>query len=86
MVQHADRLADFITNRDPAPEIMVEALCQDHVGTYTLPFLCSLTERGWVNATTYLPIETDVVGWRVAASRTARPNRRWEPYRPTNRG
>ena len=85
MVQHADRLADFITNSDPAPEITVEVLCQDHVGTYTLPFLCSMSEHGWVNAMTSQPIETKVVGWRVAALRT-RPNRRWEPRRPTNRG
>lgn len=86
MVQRADRLADFITNSDPAPDAVVQVLCQDHVGTYVLPFLCSKAENAWINAETHLPIETDVVGWRLAAFRTARSNRRWEPYRPTNRG
>lgn len=86
MVQRADRLADFITDSNPAPGEVVEVLCQDHIGTYTLPFLCSMTERGWINAATQLPIETDVIGWRLAALRVSRPDRRWEPHRPTNRG
>ena len=75
-------MAEFVTDGDPAPEIMVEVLCQDHVGTYTLPFLCLTTERGWINAKTLLPVETNVIGWRVAGLRAARPNRRWEPHRP----
>ena len=86
MVQRADRLANFNTDSDPAPDTMVQVLCQDHVGTYLLPFLCSMTDRGWVNAATFLPIQTDVIGWRLASLRTAHHNRRWEPHRPTNRG
>ena len=86
MVQRADRLADFITDADPAPETMVQVLCQDHVGTYTLPYPCLMSEGVWINAATRCPIEMAVVGWRTSPGTIVRPNRRWEPHRPTNRG
>ena len=40
MVTRNDRLAQFIVDRDAPDGLAVEALCQDHVGTYVLPFPC----------------------------------------------
>lgn len=64
MVPRAERFADFISDRQPAPDAKVELLCLDHVGTYVLPFRCLWTEEGWVNAATGLRLDADVVGWR----------------------
>jgi hypothetical protein len=39
-------------------------LCEDHVGTYVIPFLCQWTEGTWQNAKTRRRIEVAVIGWR----------------------
>ena len=64
MVTRAERLADFTTDADPASQALVEVLCEDHVGTYLLPFLCRLTPDGFRNEQTGELIERRVVGWR----------------------
>jgi hypothetical protein len=64
MVTRSERLGDFVTDRDPAPDISVELLCEDHVGTYVLPFLCRREDAAWLNGKTGEPIEAVVVGWR----------------------
>jgi hypothetical protein len=64
-MDRAARLAQFVSDRHPAQDSLVEALCQDHVGTYLLPFLCRWTDDGWVNADTGLAIDAEVVGWRM---------------------
>jgi hypothetical protein len=61
------RLAQFATDREPAPGIPVEVLCQDHVGTYVLPFPCTWADGAWRNAGTGERIESDVIGWRERA-------------------
>jgi 4a-hydroxytetrahydrobiopterin dehydratase len=75
MVTRAERVADFTTDADPASQTLVEVLCEDHVGTYLLPFLCRLTPEGFRNARTGELIEGRVVGWRertpVMASRSS---------------
>ena len=40
-------------------------LCEDHVGTYVIPFLCRLTDGVWHNADTGSRIEATVIGWRA---------------------
>jgi hypothetical protein len=64
MVTRAERLANFTTDADPASQTLVEVLCEDHVGTYLLPFLCRLTPEGLRNERTGESIEGRVVGWR----------------------
>ena len=65
MVTRAERLADFTTGTaDPASQALVEVLCEDHVGTFLLPFLCRCTPEGFRNERTRELIEGRVVGWR----------------------
>ena len=67
MVTRAERVADFTTDADPASQALVEVLCEDHVGTYVLPFLCRRYEQSWRNMRTGEVIEADVIGWRAQA-------------------
>jgi hypothetical protein len=46
MVTRAERLADFIADADPPLGSVVEVLCEDHVGTYRLPWLCRSRPEG----------------------------------------
>ena len=79
MVLRADRIAEFISDRSPDDGVKVQLLCEDHVGTYTLPFLCLWTEAGWTNASTMTSVEAEVLGWRLhgppawASRRGSRP-------------
>jgi hypothetical protein len=45
MVTHAERLQDFITDAEPPFGSVVEAFCEEHVGTYRLPWLCRSTGK-----------------------------------------
>jgi hypothetical protein len=71
MVTRSARLTDFITNASPPPDTLVELLCEDHVGTYLLPYLCRSTRVGFRNERTGELIECRIVGWRVPKSRSA---------------
>ena len=64
MPTRAARLDDFITDATPSPDRLVELLCEDHVGTYLLPFLCRITAEGYRNQRTGELITGSVVGWR----------------------
>jgi hypothetical protein len=61
------RLSEFTTDRDPPSDIAVQVLCQDHIGTYVLPFLCRLHEQSWRNMRTGEVIVAEVIGWRAQA-------------------
>ena len=65
MALRAERIAEFISDRLPESGVKVQLLCEDHVGTYTLPFLCLRTEAGWRNASTMTCVDADVLGWRL---------------------
>ena len=69
MPARVDRLAEFQTAAEPPPETVVELLCEDHVGTFLLPFLCRSTLEGFKNNRTGERIEADVVGWREPKER-----------------
>jgi hypothetical protein len=43
-----------------------EILCEDHNGTYLLPFLCHWTAGEWRSSATGEAIDARVIGWRMA--------------------
>jgi len=66
MATREQRLADFITEGAPPEKEPCQLLCEDHVGTYMLPFACQFMGGLWVNDKTGLPIDAKVIGWRPA--------------------
>jgi hypothetical protein len=64
MVTRNARIADFTIDQNPALGRSVELLCEDHVGTYVLPFPCRFEEGAWLNAETEEPLGIAVLGWR----------------------
>jgi hypothetical protein len=60
----ADRIAQFVVDRNASEGTLAKLLCEDHVGTYTLPFPCRWTGGAWLNERTGQPIDADVLGWR----------------------
>jgi hypothetical protein len=58
------RLDDFGGEGEPPTGEPVELLCEDHVGTYVIPFLCQWLDGAWRNFKSGQPIEARVVGWR----------------------
>lgn|GEM_PF-1622385 len=65
MATRAERLAGFTTDREPQPGCDVELLCEDHNGTYVLPFPCRRAEGTWLNPKTGENVEAEVLGWRA---------------------
>ncbi len=65
MATREERLAEFTTDGPPAARVPVQLLCEDHRGTYVLPFACIRTETGWHNAVSGDRIEVTVLGWRA---------------------
>lgn len=64
MVTRERRLAEFDGLGAPPRELPVEVLCEDHSGTYRLPFPCCWTEGGWRNANSGDEVTATVIGWR----------------------
>jgi len=71
MATRAERLADFTTDREPQPGCEVELLCEDHNGTYVLPFPCQRVKGAWLNIKTGEDVEAGVLGWRDWKERRA---------------
>ncbi len=65
MATREKRLAEFNGQGDPDPDLAVQVLCEDHSGTYQLPFLCRFVDDEWRNADTDSAVEARVVGWRL---------------------
>ena len=59
------RMDAFVHEGEPPADSLLELLCEDHVGTYVLPFACRSESGDWTNAETGARIEASVVGWRV---------------------
>jgi hypothetical protein len=64
LVTRQERIDDFIHKRSPPIDQPLQILCEDHVGTYVIPFLCRWRDGIWENAKTSGRIEATVVGWR----------------------
>jgi len=65
MATREKRLAQFDGSGDPPPNQPVEVLCEDHSGTYQLPFPCRCIDGQWRNEKTGGAVEATVVGWRL---------------------
>jgi hypothetical protein len=60
------RIDEFDHEGSPPQDQPLEILCEDHVGTYVIPFPCQWSDGAWQNAETRRPIEAAVIGWREA--------------------
>jgi hypothetical protein len=65
MATRQQRLDAFVHDGDPPAELPFELLCEDHVGTYVVPFPCCFTGQQWQSAETREPILATVLGWRT---------------------
>ena len=65
MVTRQARIEAFIYEGVPPTDRPLELLCENHVGTYVIPFLCRWRGDAWQSVETGNPIEATVVGWRV---------------------
>ena len=65
MVTRHERIDDFIHEGSPPNNQPLQILCEDHVGTYVIPFPCRWRDGIWENAKTSRRIEAIVVGWRA---------------------
>lgn len=64
MVTREERLAEFEVTKLPEGDTRVRLLCEDHNGTYLLPFPCRLVAGEWHNAEINKLVEVPVVGWQ----------------------
>jgi hypothetical protein len=65
MATRQQRIDAFVHEGDPPADQPLELLCEDHVGTYVIPFLCRLSEGVWQGVDTGNRIEATVIGWRA---------------------
>ena len=50
MVTRQERIDDFIHEGSPPTDRSLQILCEDHVGTYVIPFPCLWRDGIWENA------------------------------------
>ena len=62
MATRQHRLSEF--NTGTPPDGAAELLCEDHNGTYVLPYLCEWIDGGWYKSGSPKIIEATVIGWR----------------------
>jgi hypothetical protein len=65
MATRQERIDAFSHDGTPPTDQPLELLCEDHVGTYVIPFLCRWRNGSWRSLDTDKCIEATVVGWRV---------------------
>ena len=70
MVTRTTRLKDFKTDGYPGSGLEVQALAEDHVGTYILPFPCQHINGEWRNAITGEVVQASILGWRAVRARS----------------
>lgn len=71
MATRQHRLAEFANAGEPPSGQLFELLCEDHIGTYVIPFLCRWNAGAWQSIETGEPIQAAVVGWRQRAAANA---------------
>ena len=64
MATREKRLAQFDGEGAPPADLPVQVLCEDHSGTYELPFACCFFDGAWHNSESGGTLEANVVGWR----------------------
>ncbi len=64
MVTRSERLSQFHTESMPDDGVPVRLLCEDHVGTYLVPFACTRSGGTWTNASTGEALDVQPAGWR----------------------
>lgn len=65
MATRERRLAEFNHEGAPPVDLSVQVLCEDHSGTYQLPFTCRFVDGEWRNDESGGIVEATVVGWRL---------------------
>ena len=65
MATREKRLAQFDGLGAPPADLPVEVLCEDHSGTYQLPFACRFINGRWRNDDSGDAVEATVIGWRL---------------------
>jgi hypothetical protein len=65
MATRERRLAEFNGEGEPPPDQLVQVLCEDHSGTYQLPFPCLWIDGQWRNHESGGTVQATVVGWRL---------------------
>ena len=65
MVTREFRLSEFESTGEPLSDQPLQLLCEDHRGTYLLPYACRRSGGVWWNVETGDQIEANVIGWRV---------------------
>lgn len=65
MATRQQRIDAFTHEGVPPADQSFELLCEDHVGTYVIPFLCRWSGGGWQGVNSSDRIEATVVGWRL---------------------
>jgi hypothetical protein len=71
MATRERRLAEFDGEGEPPPGLPVQVLCEDHSGTYQLPFTCRYVDGRWRNGESGHTVEATVIGWRLLPERQA---------------
>ena len=80
MATREKRLAQFDGSGEPPPGQSVEVLCEDHSGTYQLPFPCFYIDGKWHNKESGGALEATVIGWSFPRTRfDDRSGRRSQP-------
>ena len=65
MATRERRLAEFDGRGAPPSNLPVQVLCEDHSGTYQLPFRCTWQNGAWKNVEAGVTVDATVVGWRM---------------------
>jgi hypothetical protein len=70
MATRQERIDAFTHERVPPADQPLELLCEDHVGTYVIPFLCQWSSGAWHSVDNGSPIEATVAGACVEGNQT----------------
>jgi hypothetical protein len=63
MATREHRMAEF-SNAEPPANQPLELLCEDHCGTYVIPFACHFVKGEWSGVVGRQLIQATVLGWR----------------------
>jgi hypothetical protein len=65
MATRERRLAEFDGQGEPPPDLPVQVLCEDHSGTYQLPFACRWVNGEWRNDESGGALRATVIALRL---------------------